>query len=266
MKIICTYKIINTETGKYYYGSTQNYNKRVNTHLNSLSKGNHHCIYLQRAYNINKNIFKIEIDKIFECIENAREYEQKIINENYGELYNTSKSSSGGDLISYNENRDEIVKKIKDANILRYSKMTPEEKKEKYGKCGASNGMFGKTHTEEVKKKISEQHKNNTYSLGLKRSEETKKKYSIIASERVGEKNGFFGKQHSDETKNKIREARRGKLPSNTKKVVFNNIIYQSVTDCARQNNISPALVIYRIKKNEISYYQEGAETNHIVV
>ena len=37
--------------------------------------------------------------------------------------------------------------------------MSDEEKKEKHGQPGELNGMFGKTHTEEARKNISEKNK-----------------------------------------------------------------------------------------------------------
>ena len=45
------------------------------------------------------------------------------------------------------------------------------------------------------------------------------------------------------------------------RKVKFNNIIYESVTDCARKNNCSPPTIINRIKQNKACYL-EGAETS----
>lgn len=46
--------------------------------------------------------------------------------------------------------------------------------------------------------------------VGLKHSEETKKKMSIAGKKRIGNKNGFYGKHHTKETKIKLSEANSG--------------------------------------------------------
>jgi hypothetical protein len=82
-------------------------------------------------------------------------------------------------------------------------------------KCAASgenNPFFGKHHSEETKKKISDAEK------GKHLSEKTRKKMS---ESRKGEKNPFYGKHHSEETKEKISNANKGKHHSEkTKKKI----------------------------------------------
>ena len=51
MKISCIYSIINKVNGKFYYGSTNNFNKRRSEHFSKLKKNKHCNIHLQRAYN-----------------------------------------------------------------------------------------------------------------------------------------------------------------------------------------------------------------------
>ena len=76
-----------------------------------------------------------------------------------------------------------------------------------------------------------------------------KKSISEHASKRTGEKNGFYGKHHSKETKEKIAEKRKGKLPTNSKKVEYNGVIYNSAGECARALNISQMTICYRCRK-----------------
>lgn len=63
---------------------------------------------------------------------------------------------------------------------------------------GDKNGMYGKKHTEEARKKQREA------SLGKHPSDETRKKMSEAHS---GQNNSMFGKTHSDETRKKISDA-----------------------------------------------------------
>jgi len=94
---------------------------------------------------------------------------------------------------------------------------------------GKDNPMFGRKHTEEEKKKMSERMKGKNHPnygkhpfsektlrkmseshKGFKPSEETKKKHS----ERMkGKKNPMFGKKRTEEEKNKMSENRKG-IPS----------------------------------------------------
>ena len=70
-----------------------------------------------------------------------------------------------------------------------------------------SESLKGQKRSEETKKKISESLKGNTYRLGTKVSEETKKKMK-------GNTNSL-GIKRSEETKRKISEAKKGQIPWN---------------------------------------------------
>lgn len=71
---------------------------------------------------------------------------------------------------------------------------------------GEKNGMYGKHHSEETKKKQSEAKK------GHYTSEETRNKMSEAHK---GENNSMYGKKHSDETKKKMGKSHKGN--TNTK-------------------------------------------------
>lgn len=70
-----------------------------------------------------------------------------------GYLTNISLGGAGGDNISNNPNRDKIIEKIRQSQKERYSIL---ENRLKQAHFGEENGMYGKTHTEETRKKISE--------------------------------------------------------------------------------------------------------------
>lgn len=65
---------------------------------------------------------------------------------------------------------------------------------------------------------------------------------------KLGIKNPFFNKSHSDETKRILSEKMKGKKPINMRKVIIDNITYESVTDASRNLSVSPGTIIFRIK------------------
>lgn len=183
------YRILNTETNKEYIGSTKDEIKREKQHFSRLKNNNHHCIHLQNSYN------KYGKDKfIFEIIYEGDDYkdiEYKLINEHYDNLYNISKQSSGGDTISYHPNRENIILKIKNSSVERYKNKDERMKHSRpgntnpnwknnsmvknetckcgnwkqysakqcikcYDKNGENNPFYGKTHSEKIKNKLSE--------------------------------------------------------------------------------------------------------------
>ncbi len=254
--MIGTYKITNIETGIYYYGSSIEVNKRFKRHQKELKQNKHHCIYLQRAYNkYGESKFTFELDEEFDTEKEARDHEQHTL-DTVKDLYNTSRSASGGDLISNHPNKDEIVTKIKKSLNQKYSLMTAEEKKKKFGRSGSENGMYGKTHTDVVKKKLSDINKGKTRKLGIKSSKETKQKLSEIAKKRTGTKNPFYGKKHTEETKKKISQKNKGRLPANTLEIMINDVEYISLAEASRQLNIPVPTICYRLKSKNYSLYE----------
>jgi group I intron endonuclease len=164
------YIIKNILKGKVYIGSTNNFKQRIYRHLFELRRNKHHSIHLQRAWNKygeeNFTYFELltELTK-----EQAKEKEEFLINKYYDVSYNVSKKSSGGDLISYHPNLDEIKEKHREIGNNWWESKTEEEKKEFANKfVGENNAMYGKTHTSEARKKISEVQK------GRKMSDEQK--------------------------------------------------------------------------------------------
>lgn len=252
---IGVYQIRNKNNGKFYVGSSAKIKARLERHKRDLVKGEHHCIYLQRAYDkYGADSFEFITVQLCSTESEAREIEQKYLDSYDGYLYNTSRVAGGGNLISYHPNRDKIINKMKISLNKRYESMTEEERKVIYG--SHENGMKGRSHTKESKIKIGIKQIGNSYAKGVIRTPEHRAKLSKIASQRTGEKNHFYGKKHSEETKQKLSEKMKGKLPPNTKPVMIDNVQYLSASEASRKLGVTTATVINRIKSSKFPTYQ----------
>ena len=249
-KNIGVYKISNSLSGRYYIGYSTNINRRFTNHRSKLKQNCHDNIFLQRAYNLEgEDKFQYDIIHICDTEDEAKEIELTYLTDlNIRKmLYNLNYNNSGGDLLTNHPDKEAIRKKILKSHSETISKMTSEERSKKYGKFGEKNGMYGKTHTEEVREKLSVLKTGNTYCKGKIASEETRQKMSENAKLKIGEKNPFFGKHHTEETIQKIKEKSKGRLPPNTKKITINGVFYISITEAGRQLNISQPTILWRL-------------------
>ena len=275
------YKIINIKTNKFYIGSTINFEKRKKRHISDLRKNKHHCLYLQNAYNKygeNAFIFKERILQI-KNKEELLQIEERYINFCWksGMLYNVSKKGSGGDLISYHPNIEEIKKKTSFSLKKMWKSKSVEEKKE-YAekKKGKGNPNYGHKWNKEKREKQSRTSKeyyktHNNYIkgktmeevFGKEKAQEIKMKISNHAKLRTKEKNPFYGKHHSDKTKKLLSKIHKGKTNiSCRKKVKYNGVIYDSVGECAKINNLKMVTVAYRCRNNIYGFSYVGENDN----
>jgi group I intron endonuclease len=185
--MIGVYKIINNITGKIYVGSSVDIEKRWKRHTAGLRGGNHHNMYMQIDYNCHGiDSFDIAIVEKFELIDRNDLYDKESfwINEISPE-YNMG-MVHGGDNISTHPLNDEIRKKISISQTgkpgnQQFGIDNPNWKGgipkciicgidikrnniaglcNKHNKNGALNSFFGKHHSIETKKLISETSKN----------------------------------------------------------------------------------------------------------
>lgn len=263
------YRIINMVNNKFYVGSTKNFEVRLKQHFSSLKNHSHHSIMFQKDYDLyGKDVFKFEI--IEEATENydrdllyKREqyWIEKLQAKDFG--YNIG-DSRFGDCISYHPLKQQIKEKTSKTIRANCSKMTKEERKQKWGKNGSLNGMYGKHRTEAEKQHLRECLKGRRSCLkGIPKSEEAKRKMSESRKGKyTGVDNPFYGKHHSEKTKDKLSKINLGKKPTNMRKVVVDNTVFESVAECARHFNVCNATVIFRIKSkhwNWFYYEQDGA-------
>lgn len=186
------YQIKNILNNKIYIGSAKDFDKRWKRHFNDLNNGSHSSIKLQRSFDKHGNVFECsvleEIPYEKELIIERENFWIKELNSKING-YNIA-DASFGDTYTSNPRKDEIIsKRIKTVN-LKMKTLGPEKRKELYGKTGASNPnwkpeshkfclcgiriphtsntcsscrkrsgennpFFGKKHTEEFKKEMS---------------------------------------------------------------------------------------------------------------
>lgn len=259
------YRIKCLINGYFYVGSSCNMEKRIKTHLRSLQRQCHHNIFLQRVFNkYGRESFTVRF-KETDGIEAARKLEQKYLDLYSGlkRCMNIGISASGGDNLTLNPNRKNIIKRMIKSVRRRVDSMTPEERKSVYGRSGKQNPMYGKTHTKEAREIISKRNKNNTYAVGAVRSEETKQllRDSIKRKQEAGTYvNAFQGKKHSIATKRKLSAMSKarvesGILPSNTLRIRVGKKIYRSANVAAKHLGCKTATVLNRARNPKFPDY-----------
>lgn len=224
------YSITNNINGNFYIGSCINYKTRMKCHVNTLKKGRHCNIKLQRSFD------KYGIDNFsFDFLEVVERDKSKIIEREqwyldfFKPFYNIQKVAYSALGVKMSES---ARKNISEAAKKR--KISPE------GKRRISEALFkahkGRKHTKESLDKMSKNsHFNGVRMFGVdnsfygkKHSKEStdKMRASKINNPKVkdavlkrtamiketgkfkGEGNPFFGKKHTEATKQKLREAR----------------------------------------------------------
>lgn len=258
MCTIGTYLLTDVKTGKFYVGSSGDIQKRLDRHYRDLNCNEHHCPGLQELWWSNKRLR----ETIFrtETREEAYALEQDIL-DRYKDsdlLLNIGLSVKGGDNLTRNPRRDKIIELIKLKAKAFMSCLTKQEKIQLFGRAGSKNGMWGKTHTQDVRNRISEAQRSRVHQSGyqLNLTDEQRAELSERAKLRIGELNPFHGKRHSDETKKRISEAKKaqGLLPPNTRKVEVDGQVFESLTEAGRQLGLSPALMLYRLQSDKEKY------------
>ena len=223
------YKIINKVNGKFYLGSSKDIETRWDKHIYDLKNNRHHSVHLQRAW-----IKYGEENFIFEILENTStemllEREQTLLDtlrpfdDNNG--YNMSRTSSGGDLLSYHPDKNAIVERIKETIKNNINSMTVEERKKRWSQPLEENPNWkgGKSYF--------------TCPLCNGEFKNQKQKCCMKCRDKTGSKNPFYGKKHSDETKEKLRETRLAngnKFNIQKLSIEVDGIIYSSFSEAAK--------------------------------
>ena len=231
--MIGIYRIKNLVNNKCYYGSSKQIEKRFTRHRKELKNNIHINCILQRAWDkYGEDNFLFEI--IEECNINVLlEREQRYLD--LQPDYNIGISSSGGDNLSKNPNKNNIVKKITESVKRRYDLMTDEEKKEKHSQPMETNPNWkGGTSFKYCECGVKISPINNS---------------CINCRDKSGVNNTFFGKQHAEETKKRLSEKRKGTYNGEQNlPIIIDNVEYRSAGEASKILNIPMVTIRWRVK------------------
>lgn len=193
-KYSCVYCITTSGSNKIYIGSAVNFDARVATHISHLNSHTHCNNHLQAAWD------KYGAESFtFSCIEECPKESLLEREQFWIDYYNAANPDYGYNIVCQAGNTTGFRHSNQTKDVLRqkaFGRVLSDETKQKMSiaQSGEGNGMFGKHHTPESRRKMM------LMSDGRSRSE----RYS-------GSGNPFFGKQHSELTKQTISHNRKGK-------------------------------------------------------
>lgn len=183
------YCIKNRINGKTYIGQSINLNKRKNIHYYYLNNNKHDNAHLQYAWNkYGENNFEFEILLYCEPFELIK-YEQFFVNSYIPEMvYNIR------------------LECVETNSGIKFSEEIREKLRKAHG--GKNHHLYGKHHSEETKKRMSEAQKRNKSRLGRHISEETREKMSKSNKGRIPWNKGKTG-IYTEEAIKKMRKPKK---------------------------------------------------------
>jgi group I intron endonuclease len=209
------YKIRNVVNNHYYVGSTVDSRKRFWSHRKDLRTGNHVCVHLQRAWNkYGEDCFRFEIVEQLNHKDELFPAEQKWLDDHFGKdyCYNVAAYADAPMRDASPELRAKLAERTKawlerDGHPRQGAEWSAEQKEvirqSRIGKhAGEEHYRYGKTVSEEVRKKIGDTQRGVKKAPGRTVSEEGKTKIRIAAE--AGHYSHWAGKTHTEEAKAKM--------------------------------------------------------------
>jgi group I intron endonuclease len=226
---------ITSPTNKIYIGQSWQIEKRIVFYKNLCCVDQRKLYNSLKKYGWNKHKFEVleEFDDLIEQkkLDNREIFWMKYYSNDGFTLLNIKEGGLGGKLSIE-------TKKIMSNN-----------------RKGELNPMYGKTHSDEVKEKISNAHSGKTIQ---------KKQRNILRKKMMGELNPMYGKTHSDEVKEKLRIEKKelfknkinhpmyGKNHTNETKKMLSNINKGKKLSIETKSKISIKLKNKKKSENQI--------------
>lgn len=271
------YMIINLINWKFYIGSSTDLDKRWwRSHILKLLRGKHDNIILQRAvekYGLeNFQFIAIELlpkDKKI-CLAREQEYLDQ-----YNPPYNIGLEACGGDNFTNHPNKELVKQNARKGWNSWYENISDEEFSKLYdSRRGEGNSFWGRKHTEESKRKIANRvydgkspDKRKVIIDGvIYDSAHAASKKLGIGQETVREriKSEYFNYQYYEDYTNGIIKdiksinnydnfGKNTKWPKSSRginptprKIIINNVIYNSATEASKKLGIKGNTLSYR--------------------
>jgi group I intron endonuclease len=258
------YKIRNVVNDKFYVGSTNNTKVRFKNHRRLLRKGRHHCRHLQAAWNkYGEDCFKFEIIEVVADDNALWNAENAWLTQWVGrpECYNSGRSAEAPNRgLPKEENPltgkvrpPEVNAQVSQSLKEHYAenehprqgkKHTPETLAKiaanRTPPRGESHYRYGKTVSEETRKKIGDTQRGKPKAPGRTISAEGMAK--IRAAAEAGHYSHWKGKQHTEESKLKMSKAIVVVYPDGA------SMLYNSITELRNATGLKPATINRALK------------------
>lgn len=250
------YKIRNVVNNKFYVGSTVDSRKRFWAHRKALRLGNHDCIHLQRAWNkYGEDCFKFEVVEQLNAREELYPAEQKWLDEHFGKdyCYNVAAHADSPMRDASPEIRAKLAEKTKawlerEGHPRKGHKCTPEEialssERRKGKHAGSEHYRYGKTISEETRKKIGDTQRGKPKAPGRTISPEGMAK--IRAAAEAGHYSHWEGRNHTEESKLKMSKQIVVVYPDGS------SMLYNSITELRNETGLKPTTINRALKSEK---------------
>lgn len=256
------YEILNAVTGNRYIGRTRQLRKRMIVHRSLLNRGLHRNVNLQLEWTkYGEERFRVSELASSEEEQDSIRIEEAFIAEAIanGNAYNISRSGKGGDVVHLHPNKEEVLKNYSESKRKTESSLSDEAReRRRQMRIGESNPFYGKHHSDDSRKRMSESRKRK----GIARfslSEEHRRNLSRSIKEAYRikrERAGFTEsvKKTSLGTKKKYGAPTK----SRSKTVIINGVEYQSIVEAARIVGMNRAAITYRIRSDDYPEFSFG--------
>lgn len=248
-------------SGYFYIGCSFNIKKRMIQHFESLRNNRHRNVKFQNIFNTCEiEDFSITVIP-FSNRREALEKEKSLISKykNCPKLLNIE---LGYDTYTLNPNKEGMIKKRTESYLKTLYSYSAEERSAKYGKFGKKNGMYGRTHSDEVKARLSEINKGRPSPLKgtvVDKNSQKYRKYMEYIKNRnyYGSNNPFYGKKHSDEFKQKLSLRLKGVNTDKGKKVSINGKVYITARAACKDIGINYQTLTWRCRNTTNKDFSE---------